>query len=112
MSTTQKETGFLPRAILAGIGAAAGALDCTRRFVGRAIERGEMAEAEAQEAALAHPQEPPVGSQPPAKRRWPSVATRSDLRSLQQQIEQLSEEISLLERQRAEAQPGVAPESS
>jgi hypothetical protein len=112
MSATEQKHGLLPKAILASIGAVAGVLGWTRACLAKAIERGEMAEMEAQEAAVGQQPEPPVQVMPAASMRWPWVATRSDLRVLQQRIDQLSEEIAVLEGQQAEPTAGAAAEAS
>ena len=128
MSTTKQSTGLVPKAVLASIGAAAAALDWTRTFAARAIERGEMAEMEAQEAseysesgqpvpasstARAVKSEPmPQADRPAASRRLPWVANRSDLAELDRQLDRLNEQVTALEQQRAEAELGAASEAS
>jgi polyhydroxyalkanoate synthesis regulator phasin len=128
MSTTKQSTGLFHKAVLASIGAAAAALEWTRTFAARAIERGEMAEMEAQEAseysesgqpvpasstARAAKSEPmPEADRPAASRRLPWVANRSDLAELQGQLDRLDEQVTALEQQRAEAESGAASEAS
>jgi polyhydroxyalkanoate synthesis regulator phasin len=128
MSATKQSTGLFPKAVLASIGAAAAALDWTRTFVARAIERGEMAEMEAKEAsqspesgrpasvpstaqaAKSEPMQEP--DRPAASRRLPWVANRSDLAELQRELDRLDEQVTELEQQRAEAQSGAVSEAS
>lgn len=128
MSTTKQSTGLFPKAVLASIGAAAAALEWTRTFAARAIERGEMAEMEAQRAseysesgqpvpasstARAVKSEPmPEADRPAASRRLPWVANRSDLVELDRQLDRLVEQVAALEQQRAEAESGAASEAS
>jgi polyhydroxyalkanoate synthesis regulator phasin len=127
MSTTKQSTGLFPKAVLASIGAAAATLDWTRTFVARAIERGEMAEMEAQEAsqypeagqpapassaAQATKAEPmPGADRPAASRRLPWVANRSDLAELHRQLDRLDEQVTALEQQRASSLSGAASEA-
>jgi len=128
MSTTKQSTGLFPKAVLASIGAAAATLEWTRTFVARAIERGEMAEMEAQEAGQnSEPGQPapasstaraakskplPKADQPAASRRLPWIASQSDLSELNRQLDRLDEQVTALEQQRAEAQSGAASEAS
>jgi len=122
MSTTKQTTGLFPKAVLASIGAAATTLDWTRTFVARAIERGEIAKMEAQEASqVPVPDQPAPASssepmraaaQPAASRRFPWVVTRSDLSELNRQLDRLDAQVTALEQQRAEAQSGAAAEAS
>ena len=128
MSTTKQSAGLFPKAVLASIGAAAATLDWTRAFVARAIERGEMAKIEAEEAsqvpesdqpaptsstAKAAESEPmPAAAQPAASRRFPWIANRSDLSELHQQLDRLDAQVTALEQQRANSPTGAASEAS
>ena len=128
MSTTKQSTGLFPKAVLASIGAAAATLNWTRTFVARAIERGEMAEMEAQEAGEnSEPGQPapasstgraakteplPKADQAAASRRLPWIASRSDLSELNRQLDRLDEQVTALEQQRAEARSGAASAAS
>jgi hypothetical protein len=138
MSTSKQSAGLFPKAVLASIGAVAATLEWTRTFLARALERGEMAEMEAREAgeypepgqpanapstAPAAKSEPmPAAAQPASGLRAPGirapgarlpwVATRSDLSELNQQLDRLDAQVTVLEQQRAEAQAGAVSEPS
>jgi polyhydroxyalkanoate synthesis regulator phasin len=127
MSTTKQSAGLFPKAVLAGIGAAAATLDWTRAFLARAIERGEMAEMEAKEtgeyAAPGQPAPAPStvqtvkaepmreADQPAARLRLPWVATRSDLSELNRQLDRLEAQVTALEQQQANSATEAASEA-